>query len=202
MQREKERAVHDNNAKLERIKTQVEPGGAGGRGRGWVAVRSPFTFLLLPRKVSLRASAIITVREQQRRHLMWECGCLRTSEEVWLACGERQHGKIGIITADESFSIEIPKDEVILAVDHVMSHDLILSHICCVQVASRVMCIHHVKSCDIMLLGTLDFVLHAIDCTTRYVITPPSCHTPHSCSQFQSQEGGVVSEDERLRTGH
>ena len=37
---------------------------------------------------------------------------MRGRGEVWLACGERQQGKIGIITADGPVNIEIPDTDV------------------------------------------------------------------------------------------
>ena len=41
--------------------------------------------------------------------------------------------------------------------------------IVCVQVSPRVICCHYVPSCQLVLLGTLDFVIQAIDCKTKYV---------------------------------
>lgn len=43
---------------------------------------------------------------------MWECGCVRGRGEAWLACGERQVGRIGIVTVTGSLNLEIPKIDV------------------------------------------------------------------------------------------
>lgn len=41
--------------------------------------------------------------QKARRHLLWECGCVRVRgegrEEVWLCFGDRQQGRIAIISA-------------------------------------------------------------------------------------------------------
>lgn len=95
-------------------------------------------------QLSLLASSFASREQQPQRHLVWECGCVRGTTEAWLACGERQQGRIGIVSVDGGLNMEIPNTDV----------------------GSRVICIR-VLPCDLVLLGTLDFSLHAIDCKTR-----------------------------------
>ena len=55
--------------------------------------------------------------QKARRHLVWECGCVRVRgeerEEVWLCCGDRQQGRIAIISATEGqFHMKVPSNDV------------------------------------------------------------------------------------------
>lgn len=48
---------------------------------------------------------------------MWECGCVRVrgigQEEVWLCCGDRQQGRIAIISLiDGQFHMDVPGNDV------------------------------------------------------------------------------------------
>ena len=45
---------------------------------------------------------------------------------------------------------------------HVVTSDLTL------QIFPRVICVHYLETLDLMLVGTLDFNLAAIDCATKY----------------------------------
>ncbi len=76
---------------------------------------------------------------QQR--LVWECGCVCTRlEEVWLWGGD---DKLGIVSTQGKLNISP------------------------VQTISRVICAHCLPALNLVLVGTLDFNLAAIDCSTK-----------------------------------
>ena len=85
-------------------------------------------------------------------------------EEVWLCCGDRQQGRIAVISAiGGQWHMEVPKNDVSVRLQHSSN-----CHCVCVvlQVGSRVISVSHVCS-DLVVLGTLDFNLHAFHCTSK-----------------------------------
>ena len=85
-------------------------------------------------------------QQQQQQRLVWECGCVcNQPEEVWLWSGD---GKLGVIsTAQEAGKLTVSP----------------------VQMISRVICAHYLPAPNIVLVGTLDFHLAAIDCSNKCV---------------------------------
>lgn len=101
------------------------------------------------------------------RHLLWECGCLRDTNEVWLWCDEKGEGRVGRIHLNER---GVPQLE--LTSCKVLPYSICSTLVCeCIhpakQVHSRVITLYHEPASDLMLLGTLDFVLQAIDCKLK-----------------------------------
>lgn len=105
-------------------------------------------------------------RQKARRNLVWECGCVRQTEgteEAWLCCGDRQQGRIAIVRAtDGHFSLEVPSNDVGADLQSGINDVRLFSH----QVSSRVICIGYVSS-DVVILGTLDFNIHAFHCSSK-----------------------------------
>jgi hypothetical protein len=89
--------------------------------------------------------------QKARRHLVWECGCVRQTgdeepdEEVWLCCGDRHQGRIAIISnINGRWQTTVPS----------------------YNVSSRVISACYVRS-DLVVLGTLDFNVYVFHCKSE-----------------------------------
>ncbi|XP_065916446.1 TBC1 domain family member 2B-like [Dysidea avara] len=80
-----------------------------------------------------------------RKPPIWECGCVISDDEVWLGCGERQGAKVCVINCEqEKLRLEVPLRE-------------FSSRLCCMKTVRK----------DLVVFGTLDFTIHAVNATTR-----------------------------------
>lgn len=101
------------------------------------------------------------VTQQQR--LVWECGCVcQQGQQLWLVGGE---GKLGIIStqAPGKITLTVSPSQVCHCVwtscyVHVALH---------LQIISRVICAHYLPVLDLILVGTLNFNLAAIECASK-----------------------------------
>jgi outer membrane protein assembly factor BamB len=92
----------------------------------------------------------------------------KEEEEVWLCCGDRHQGRMAIIsTADGKWNISVPKNEI----------------------NSRVISVGYISS-DLVVLGTLDFNLHAFHCASQTEVW--SVKMPDSVLAIQSTEDRTV----------
>eukprot|EP00731_Ephydatia_muelleri_P023999 Em0016g270a len=76
---------------------------------------------------------------------LWECGCSIGPDEIYLCSGEKDQGIIAVITVGQEPHMEIIPDMVI---------------------KGRAVCMKYISSCDMVLIGTLDFYVYAVDCFT------------------------------------
>eukprot|EP00731_Ephydatia_muelleri_P023995 Em0016g266a len=82
---------------------------------------------------------------QTRRIHQWECGCCIGKDVMCLCSGEKDQGIIAVITVGQEHHMEIIPDMVI---------------------KGRAVCMKYISSCDMVLIGTMDFCVYAVDCLT------------------------------------
>ena len=94
--REKELKEREVRSKLEKL--QKKP----VSGKSMLVASEVVSDHLQPLR-SLLLERSFRETQKARRHLVWECGCVRQTgdgkpEEVWLCCGDRHQGRIAIIS--------------------------------------------------------------------------------------------------------